>query len=217
MCGSRPLGLALAGNGLSAGAFLALPGADAFMARRARTKAKGQGGCWCVHTDMSQDGPMEMGTSRLPRARLAQLLVPALTAQLLFCFAPLLFALRPGLRRVASRALGSAVLTCDSLLAPPQHPITPRGRRAGAQGHPAHGRKRHRKLATSTFSATPLSACVWRGYYTPEATNTGPDFNRGSGGGARGCGFEERVERYARAEGCRFLWGRSLCVRVCGH
>ena len=27
----------------------------------------------------------------------------------------------------------------------------------------------------------------------PEATNTGPSFNRGSGGGARGCGFEERV------------------------
>jgi len=23
----------------------------------------------------------------------------------------------------------------------------------------------------------------------PEATNTGPGFNRGSGGGARGCGF----------------------------
>jgi len=26
----------------------------------------------------------------------------------------------------------------------------------------------------------------------PEAANTGPGFNRGSGGGARGCGFEER-------------------------
>ena len=31
-------------------------------------------------------------------------------------------------------------------------------------------------------------------FYTPEATNTGPGFNRGSGGGARGCGFKERVQ-----------------------
>ena len=35
----------------------------------------------------------------------------------------------------------------------------------------------------------------------PEATNTGPGFNRGSGGGARGCGFEERTGAYARKEG----------------
>lgn len=39
----------------------------------------------------------------------------------------------------------------------------------------------------------------------PEATNTGPGFNRGSGGGARGCDFEERVGAYARTEGGRFL------------
>ena len=39
----------------------------------------------------------------------------------------------------------------------------------------------------------------------PEATNTGPGFNRGSGGGARGCGFEERVGAYARTEGGHFL------------
>ena len=32
----------------------------------------------------------------------------------------------------------------------------------------------------------------------PEATNTGPGFNRGSGGGARGRGFEERAGAYAR-------------------
>ena len=38
----------------------------------------------------------------------------------------------------------------------------------------------------------------------PEATNTGPGFKRGSGGGARGCGFEERVGAYARAEGGHF-------------
>ena len=34
-----------------------------------------------------------------------------------------------------------------------------------------------------------------------EATNMGPGFNRGSGGGAWGCGFEERVRAYARTEG----------------
>ena len=41
----------------------------------------------------------------------------------------------------------------------------------------------------------------------PEATNTGPGFNRGSGGGARarGCGFEERVGAYARTEVGHFL------------
>ena len=39
----------------------------------------------------------------------------------------------------------------------------------------------------------------------PEATNTGPGFNRGSGGGARGCGFEERVGEYVRTEGGHFL------------
>ena len=40
----------------------------------------------------------------------------------------------------------------------------------------------------------------------PEETNTDPGFNRGSGGGARGCGFEkERVGAYARTEGGRFL------------
>ena len=39
----------------------------------------------------------------------------------------------------------------------------------------------------------------------PEAINTGPGFNRGSGGGARGCGFEGRVGAYARTKGCHFL------------
>ena len=29
-------------------------------------------------------------------------------------------------------------------------------------------------------------------------TNTGPGFNRGSGGGARGCGFKKQVGAYAR-------------------
>ena len=46
---------------------------------------------------------------------------------------------------------------------------------------------------------------VPRVFTPPEATNTGPGFNRGSGGGARGCDFEERVGAYARTEGGRFL------------
>jgi len=39
----------------------------------------------------------------------------------------------------------------------------------------------------------------------PEVTNTGPGFNRRSGGGARGGDFEERVEAHARTEGGHFL------------
>ena len=38
----------------------------------------------------------------------------------------------------------------------------------------------------------------------PKATNTGRGFNRGSGGGARRSGFEERVGVYARTEGVHF-------------
>ena len=38
----------------------------------------------------------------------------------------------------------------------------------------------------------------------PEETNTGPGLNRGSGGGARGCGFEERVGVHARTGGIQF-------------
>ena len=47
----------------------------------------------------------------------------------------------------------------------------------------------------------------------PEVANTGPGFNRGSGGGARGCGFEERVGVHARTGGIHFLW--VFCVCVC--
>ena len=38
----------------------------------------------------------------------------------------------------------------------------------------------------------------------PEVANTGPGVNRGSGGGARGCGFEERVGVHARTGGIQF-------------
>ena len=54
---------------------------------------------------------------------------------------------------------------------------------------------------------------------TPQKRRTpGPDFNWGSGGGARGCGFEERVGAYARKEGDRFLKPAIsvyLCVSLC--
>ena len=55
----------------------------------------------------------------------------------------------------------------------------------------------------------------------PEVTNTGPGFNRGSGGGAQGCGFEERGGAHARSGGVHFLWPLlcvcvRVCVRVCG-
>ena len=46
-----------------------------------------------------------------------------------------------------------------------------------------------------------------------EVANTGPGVNRGSGGGARGCGFEERVGVHARTGGIHFLW--LFCVSAC--
>ena len=53
-------------------------------------------------------------------------------------------------------------------------------------------------------------------YYTPGSGEHGnPVFNRGSGGGARGCGFEERVGVYARTEGGHFLYPFCPCVCVC--
>ena len=39
----------------------------------------------------------------------------------------------------------------------------------------------------------------------PEGANTGPGVNRGSGGGARGCGFEERVGVHARTGWVQFI------------
>ena len=52
-----------------------------------------------------------------------------------------------------------------------------------------------------------------RFFTSPEATNTGPGFNQGSGGGARGCDFEERVGAYICAyRGWPFPSRRCLCV-----
>ena len=42
-----------------------------------------------------------------------------------------------------------------------------------------------------------------------------PVFNRGFGGGARGCGFEERVGVYARTGGIQFPMASLLCLCVC--
>jgi len=52
---------------------------------------------------------------------------------------------------------------------------------------------------------------------TPEATNTGPGFNLGSGGGVRVCGFEERAGAHARTEGFIFYSHRCVCVCVFLH
>ena len=50
----------------------------------------------------------------------------------------------------------------------------------------------------------------------PEVANTGPGVDRGSGGGARGCGFEEQVGVHARTGGFQFpIPIFSLCVCVC--
>ena len=57
------------------------------------------------------------------------------------------------------------------------------------------------QLPSSGSAASSQPMC----YYTPEVTDTGPGFNRGSGGGARGCGFEERVDVNARTGGIHFL------------
>ena len=50
----------------------------------------------------------------------------------------------------------------------------------------------------------------------PEATNTGPGFDRGSGGGARGCGFEERAGAYAYIGGS-FPIANDLCLSGTGY
>ena len=49
----------------------------------------------------------------------------------------------------------------------------------------------------------------------PEATNTGPGFNRGSGGDARGCGVEERQGHMRVQRGVVSYSPR--CLSVCRH
>ena len=50
-----------------------------------------------------------------------------------------------------------------------------------------------------------------------EATNTGPGFNRGSGGGTRGCGFEERVGAYLLGNALFTATGPAQPSFVAGH
>jgi len=45
----------------------------------------------------------------------------------------------------------------------------------------------------------------------PEATNTGPGFNRGSEGGARGCDFEEEQVGHVRIQKGAFPLAAAVC------
>ena len=63
-----------------------------------------------------------------------------------------------------------------------------------------------------TAETTPTPPCL---LLPPEATNMAPGFDRGSRGGARRCGFEERVGAYARTEGGHFLCSSPRCL--CGY
>ena len=49
------------------------------------------------------------------------------------------------------------------------------------------------RVPSGFYLRAPVPLADWQLITPPEATNTGPGFNRGSGGGARGCSFEERV------------------------
>jgi len=64
------------------------------------------------------------------------------------------------------------------------------------------------------------AAHVWWAYvrtdslnYTPGSDEHGPRFNRGSGGGARGCNFKERAGAYVHIRG-RFLEPTNASVSV---
>ena len=59
-----------------------------------------------------------------------------------------------------------------------------------------NGHKGPRSLQKNSFGEKVITP--------PEVANTGPGVNRGSGGGARGCGFEERVVVHARSGGVHF-------------
>ena len=61
--------------------------------------------------------------------------------------------------------------------------------------------------------ATSLFLCCFTVLTPPEATNTGPGFNRGSGGGARGRDFEERIGIFAY-RGWSFPIAHDVCLAV---
>ena len=105
-------------------------------------------------------------------------------------------------------------------LAPPAHREPPT--KDAHRESPANGAWPHPKEGASPMWAIARFRCVEQGrcrpsgmkkgaYYTPGSDEHGPGFNRGSGAGARGCGFEERVEAYARTEG-GFPISHDACV-----
>ena len=66
-------------------------------------------------------------------------------------------------------------------------------------------------MATRSPSTWVASCRVRKvGFYTPGRDEHGPRFNRGSGGGARGCGFEERATCAYR--GGSFPIAAAVCV-----
>jgi len=87
-------------------------------------------------------------------------------------------------------------------------------RRAGPNGDAALRRMFHARCQPGPY--VPRCALVAT---PPEATNMGPGFNRGSGGGARGCGFEERAGGTCAYRGGSFpiAHDASVCACVCRH
>ena len=94
--------------------------------------------------------------------------------------------------RCLQRALGLAVPWAESV---PQ------------SGYRGPGQKARQTARLTRETGSPVVT-------PPEVTNTGPGFNRGSWGGARGCGFEERVGAHARSGG-PFPIAASVCLCVC--
>ena len=111
-------------------------------------------------------------------------------------------------RGLPGRGSGSAVAFLSSLRhdrpfqgcpAPPRFPrlvfILCHQHHTAAERRPAH------VFGLSGNALTPLRPPRSLRYLHPRKTNTGPGFNRGSGGGARGNDFDERAGAWARTEG----------------
>ena len=82
-----------------------------------------------------------------------------------------------------------------------------------------HPRKRQTltSRAPHAHSTSPRSTgfcAIWDCISSSSSSNTGPGFNRGFWGGARGCSFEERAGAYARTEGGSFPIAHDLCLCV---
>ena len=68
--------------------------------------------------------------------------------------------------------------------------------------------------ATALLSLTWIFAGAWVLITPPEVTNTGPGFNRGSGGGARGCVASKNGWVYMRVQGGFISYGYFVCPSV---